>query len=162
MDRLDKYLCDSGVGTRSQVKLILKAGRVTVDGKVVKAAAPSGINHAIPYFTLTYEMSGTATGVEAGELPVDNHWYLSGEKALLFDNVSLTNSFRTFDGWKIGNKVYEPGEEVPITATTVAKANWAATSISLADITVEDVDYTYDGTSQIPDVVVDGSGADSL
>ena len=34
MDRLDKFLCDSGVGTRSQVKLILKAGRVTVDGKV--------------------------------------------------------------------------------------------------------------------------------
>lgn len=34
MDRLDKFLCDSGVGTRSQVKIILKAGRVTVDGKV--------------------------------------------------------------------------------------------------------------------------------
>ena len=33
MDRLDKFLCDSGVGTRSQVKAILKAGRVTVDGK---------------------------------------------------------------------------------------------------------------------------------
>ena len=36
MERLDKYLCDSGVGTRSQVKTILKAGRVTVDGKVEK------------------------------------------------------------------------------------------------------------------------------
>ena len=34
MDRLDKFLCDSGVGTRSQVKVILKAGRVTVDGRV--------------------------------------------------------------------------------------------------------------------------------
>ena len=34
MDRLDKFRCDSGVGTRSQVKMILKAGRVTVDGKV--------------------------------------------------------------------------------------------------------------------------------
>ena len=33
MDRLDKFLCDSGVGTRSQVRVILKAGRVTVDGK---------------------------------------------------------------------------------------------------------------------------------
>ena len=32
MERLDKFLCDSGVGTRSQVKMILKAGRVTVDG----------------------------------------------------------------------------------------------------------------------------------
>ena len=36
MERLDKFLCDSGVGTRSQVKLILKAGRVSVDGRVVK------------------------------------------------------------------------------------------------------------------------------
>ena len=32
MERLDKYLCDSGAGTRSQVKLILRAGRVQVDG----------------------------------------------------------------------------------------------------------------------------------
>ncbi len=34
MERLDKFLCASGVGTRSQVKAILKAGRVTVDGTV--------------------------------------------------------------------------------------------------------------------------------
>ena len=39
MQRLDKYLCDSGAGTRSQVKLILKAGRVTVDGKPEKDGA---------------------------------------------------------------------------------------------------------------------------
>ena len=32
MERLDKFLCDSGVGTRSQVKVLLKSGRVTVDG----------------------------------------------------------------------------------------------------------------------------------
>ena len=32
MERLDKFLCDCGVGTRSQVKGILKSGRVTVDG----------------------------------------------------------------------------------------------------------------------------------
>ena len=36
MQRLDKFLCDSGTGTRSQVKLILKAGRVTVNGSPVK------------------------------------------------------------------------------------------------------------------------------
>lgn len=33
MDRLDKFLCDSGAGSRTQVKQILKNGRVTVDGK---------------------------------------------------------------------------------------------------------------------------------
>ena len=34
MERLDKFLCDCGIGTRSQVKVILKSGAVTVDGKV--------------------------------------------------------------------------------------------------------------------------------
>jgi 16S rRNA pseudouridine516 synthase len=32
MERLDKFLCDCGVGTRSQVKNIVKSGAVTVDG----------------------------------------------------------------------------------------------------------------------------------
>ena len=36
MERLDKFLCDSGVGTRSQVKLILKSGRVSLNGLPVK------------------------------------------------------------------------------------------------------------------------------
>ena len=36
MERLDKFLCDSGIGTRSQVKQILKSGRVTLDGKPAK------------------------------------------------------------------------------------------------------------------------------
>lgn len=36
MVRLDKFLCDSGAGTRTQVKAMLKAGRVTVDGSVEK------------------------------------------------------------------------------------------------------------------------------
>ena len=36
MERLDKFLCDSGVGTRSQVKQILKSSRISVDGKPEK------------------------------------------------------------------------------------------------------------------------------
>ena len=36
MVRLDKFLCDCGVGTRSQVKSILKSGSVTVDGIPVR------------------------------------------------------------------------------------------------------------------------------
>ena len=39
MQRLDKFLCDSGIGTRSQVKVILKSGRVTVDGRPEKDAS---------------------------------------------------------------------------------------------------------------------------
>ncbi len=36
MERLDKFLASCGLGTRSQVKLLLKAGRVSVDGAVVR------------------------------------------------------------------------------------------------------------------------------
>lgn len=39
MERLDKFLCNRGVATRSQIKAVLKAGRVTVDGKVEKDGA---------------------------------------------------------------------------------------------------------------------------
>ena len=39
MERLDKFLCGSGAGSRSQVKLLLKQGRVTVDGVPEKDAA---------------------------------------------------------------------------------------------------------------------------
>lgn len=38
MIRLDKFLCDLGAGTRSEVKNLIKKGRVTVDGKT--AAKP--------------------------------------------------------------------------------------------------------------------------
>ena len=36
MERLDKFLTNAGVATRSQVKVILKSGRVRVDGVAVK------------------------------------------------------------------------------------------------------------------------------
>ena len=36
MVRLDKFLCDCGAGTRSQVKEMIKFGRVTVDGVVCR------------------------------------------------------------------------------------------------------------------------------
>ena len=36
MVRLDKYLCDAGIGTRSTVKELIKKGYVRVDGEVCK------------------------------------------------------------------------------------------------------------------------------
>ena len=39
MERLDKFMANSGAGTRSQVKQLLKARRVTVDGSVCTDAA---------------------------------------------------------------------------------------------------------------------------
>ena len=39
MERLDKFLTNAGVATRSQIKAILKTGRVAVDGKPMKDGA---------------------------------------------------------------------------------------------------------------------------
>ena len=39
MERLDKFLTNAGVATRSQIKAILKTGRVAVDGSPVKDGA---------------------------------------------------------------------------------------------------------------------------
>ena len=57
MERLDKFLCDSGVGTRSQVKVILKAGRVQVDGKVEKDNSRK-VDPAVQTITLDGEILG--------------------------------------------------------------------------------------------------------
>lgn len=35
--RLDKYLADMGVGTRQEVKALIRKGRVAVDGITAKA-----------------------------------------------------------------------------------------------------------------------------
>lgn len=57
MERLDKYLCDSGVGTRSQVKAILKAGRVTLDGVSVRDGSMK-IDPAVQRVALDGEILG--------------------------------------------------------------------------------------------------------
>ena len=57
MERLDKFLCDSGVGTRSQVKAIVKSGRVTVDGRPEKDSSRK-VDPAIQVICLDGEQLG--------------------------------------------------------------------------------------------------------
>ena len=57
MERLDKFLCDSGVGTRSQVKPIIKSGRVLVDGRAVRDPSAK-IDPAAQQVTLDGEVLG--------------------------------------------------------------------------------------------------------
>ncbi len=62
MERLDKFLCDSGAGTRSQVKVILKSGRVKVDGVWAKDGSMK-IDPAVQVITLDGEILGGARRV---------------------------------------------------------------------------------------------------
>ena len=64
MERLDKFLCDSGVGTRSQVKAILKSGRVAVDGKPEKDSSRK-IDPNTQIITLDGEVLGGARRIVA-------------------------------------------------------------------------------------------------
>ena len=57
MERLDKFLCGSGAGTRSQVRDILKGGRVSVDGRPEKDGARK-IDPAVQTVTLDGEPLG--------------------------------------------------------------------------------------------------------
>ena len=111
MERLDKFLCDSGVGTRSQVKLILKAGRVAVDGKVEKDNGRK-IDSAKQVITLDGEVLGgkrravvmlnkPAGYVTATEDPVEKT-VMATEGLLLFTN----------DG-DLLHRLISPKKEVP-------------------------------------------------
>ena len=41
--RLDKFLCEMGIGTRSEVKAYLKKGQVSVNGEIIKKIPESEI-----------------------------------------------------------------------------------------------------------------------
>lgn len=63
MVRLDKYLSDAGVGTRSEVREYCKKGWVTVDGEVCRKAdqkiAPDRMTVCFRGKTVTYEAGAT-------------------------------------------------------------------------------------------------------
>ncbi len=80
MIRLDKFLCEMGIGTRSQVKDMVKKGMVSVNGEVVKkadykfdetAATVSVNGKEISYQKYYYYMLNKPQGVVSAT--IDNH-----------------------------------------------------------------------------------------
>ncbi len=78
--RLDKYLADMGIGTRSEVKGYIRKGRVKVDGKVIKEPdlkldnVNSEVcfdNQKLEYESLEYYMLNKPAGVVSAT--ADNH-----------------------------------------------------------------------------------------
>ena len=69
--RIDKYLADMGVGTRSQIRKVIKAGRVTIDGVTVndpgcKVTADSHVEFdgsPVEYEEFIYYMLNKPAGV---------------------------------------------------------------------------------------------------
>lgn len=72
MIRLDKYLADSGAGTRSEVKKIIKSGQITVNGTIIKDSSVKVDpikdiikfkNNIVNYNRFTYIMLNKPQGV---------------------------------------------------------------------------------------------------
>lgn len=70
--RLDKYLADAGLGTRSEVKQMVRKGRITIDGSICKqtdAKVDTEINavcvdgRAVSYAEVSYYMLHKPAGV---------------------------------------------------------------------------------------------------
>lgn len=70
--RLDKYLADAGLGTRSEVKQMVRKGRITIDGNICKQAdakVDTEINavcvdgRAVSYAEVSYYMLHKPAGV---------------------------------------------------------------------------------------------------
>ena len=68
MIRLDKFLCDAGAGTRSQVKAIIKSGRVTAGGAVLRDP-----NQKIDPEALEIALDGDVLGKKKGRTLVMLH-----------------------------------------------------------------------------------------
>ena len=71
--RLDKYLADCGIGTRSEVKEIVRKGRVSVNGTVVKDSG-AAVSEAD-----SVSVDGKALG-GVGEL-TKKHWFMLNKPA---------------------------------------------------------------------------------
>lgn len=81
MQRLDKYLSEAGIGSRKELKAVIKAGKVAVNGVTVRDEAMkieetatvtvSGVP-VTPYHTLTVMLHKPAGYVTAAEDPVEH------------------------------------------------------------------------------------------
>lgn len=81
MQRLDKFLSDAGIGSRKDLKALIKAGKVTVNGVTVRdesakieetAAVAVNGSAVVPYHTLTvmlHKPQGYVTAVEDAKEP---------------------------------------------------------------------------------------------
>lgn len=89
--RLDKYLADAGIGTRSEVKKIIKAGRVALNGVVTRDA---GLNVRVSEKSNADHGNNGQEKTAAGEGRTDSDIRVSG------DTVTL-------DGITVGYEKYE-------------------------------------------------------
>ena len=69
--------------------------------------------------TLTYNLNGATSGKTPSDVVMPY-----GTVINMASNEGITKDYHTFTGWKIGDKIYRPGEEYTLTGDVTAYANW--------------------------------------
>ena len=80
MIRLDKFLCEMEIGTRSQVKDMVKKGMVSVDGEVVKKADYKFDETAAKVHTLSPRDAQTGPARRGDENVMNHHLSLLNDE----------------------------------------------------------------------------------
>lgn len=150
----DSKMLRVATGTYQLTKFGEQTADATVNGQTVATSMNTGDSKEINYYTLSYAFSDDTDTAEAGTLPTDENIYLSGTSVVVKGHDSINNAGKTFAGWKLGSKVYKASESFAITGTSVLKAEWEATDLSSATVTLSETEFTYNGNSQTPTVTV--------
>ena len=69
--------------------------------------------------TLTYDLNEATSGKTPSDVVMPY-----GTVINMASNEGITKDYHTFTGWKIGDKIYRPGEEYTLTGDVTAYANW--------------------------------------
>ena len=69
--------------------------------------------------TLTYNLNEATSGKTPSDVVMPY-----GTVINMASNEGITKDYHTFTGWKIGDKIYRPGEEYTLTGDVTAYANW--------------------------------------
>ena len=106
MQRLDKILSEAGVASRKELKSLIRAGRVTVDGAVVReeakkfdeAACTIAVDGAAVEKTGDTVMIDTANGVLGGNLSPLANGYNASNRTTAQDGFTFTIISGTTNG----------------------------------------------------------------
>ena len=99
---------------------------VFADGEGV-GTYPLGDTIRLDYYSVLYDGGDTAvTGV-----PEDSRIYRKGAQTVLAQPGEMTNPGKNFAGWKVGDRVYQPGDTITIQDTVTPVAQWECISYTI-------------------------------
>lgn len=159
-----KEMLRTGIGIYEISSKADLSGMLIADGQSIREITSEDLGSDIylDFYTVVYKYKGGEK--ETGSLPTDVALHYKDSKITAPTVGNLKNGGKTFAGWKVGDKVYKPGDEITVSTKVEATASWDRTKIIDSDvdfdvdnyfgIVVSAGDYTYDGKEHIPTTLV--------